>query len=120
MAYNQHEMDGAMRRRTDVGWSDQTIRSPLWYMDGARYGRIDARLTPDGGLEIRRHETGPSDLAVWGEDDHEATLRLGPQATARLALALIIERYAGRADALEALLELCEAHGVAASHSVWT
>jgi hypothetical protein len=95
-------------------------RSPLWIADGARYGRVEARLTAGGGLEIRRHEMGGGERDVWGEDDHEATLQIAPGDVAALALALLTERYAGRADALEALAELCEAHGVAARHSVWT
>lgn len=95
-------------------------RPPLWFADGARYGRIEARLTPDGGLEVRRHEMGAGERDVWGEDDHEATLRIAPGDVAALALALLTERYAGRADALESLADLCDAHGVAARHSVWT
>jgi hypothetical protein len=99
---------------------DRQVRSPLWFTDGPRYGRVDVRLTPGGGLEIRRHEMGAGDRDAWGEDDHEATLRIEPVEVAKLALALLTERYAGRADALEALIEVCETHGVIASHGVWT
>jgi len=99
---------------------EREARSPLWFSDGARYGRVEARLTPGGGLEIRRHEMGGGERDVWGEDDHEATLQIAPGEVARLALALLTERYTGRADALEALIALCDAHGVEARHNVWT
>jgi hypothetical protein len=63
---------------------------------------------------------GAADRSAWGEDDHEATLQIAPDEVARLALALISKAYAGRRDALEALLGLCEAHGVKARHNLWT
>ncbi|MDR3513869.1 MAG: hypothetical protein P4L73_19700 [Caulobacteraceae bacterium] len=99
---------------------DERTGANVWFADGARYGRVDVRFAPDGGLEVRRHEMGASDRAAWGEDDHEASLRLSPPAVARLALALLMERYAGRSDALEALKEFCEAQAIAADHDVWT
>jgi hypothetical protein len=92
----------------------------LWFRDGARYGRVDLRLLPDGGLEIRRHEMGSDERDAWGLDDHEASLRLSTGAVARLAFALLAERYAGRADTLEAVKAFCEDQGVAAAHAVWT
>ena len=99
---------------------DPDRRTPLWFMDGARYGRVEARFEPDGGLEITHHEMGAADRAVWGEDDHEASLRLEPGDVAKLAMALLRERCAGRADALEAVREICDTHGVPAKFSVWT
>jgi hypothetical protein len=93
---------------------------PLWFMDGGRYGRIDARRTSDGGLEILHREMGASDRAVWGEDDHEATLNIAPSDVAAFALALLSQRYAGRADALTALRDLCEDHGVPVAYANWT
>jgi hypothetical protein len=92
----------------------------LWFLDGARYGRVDLRLLADGGLEIRRHEMGAGDCDAWGLDDHEATLRLSPGAVARLAIALLAERYAGAPDALEAVKAFCEDEGIPAAHAVWT
>jgi hypothetical protein len=103
-----------------MAFEDRTVRTPLWAMDGARYGRVDVRLTPDGGLEVRRHEMGAGDRAAWGDDDHEAVLEVAPRDVAQFALAMIKEAYAGRRDALEALLDLCEDHGVDVRHAVWT
>ena len=92
----------------------------LWRTDGRRYGRIDVRLAPGGGLMVRRREIGAGDLAAWGEDEHEADLELSPDAVARLALALLQDRYVGQGDALEALRDYCEARDIPARHSVWS
>ncbi len=96
------------------------LRSPLWFMDGARYGRVEARLMADGGLEIRSHEMGAGERDVWGEDDAEATLRIAPADVARFALALVSGEYADRADAFNAIRALCETHDVPAAFAVWT
>ena len=95
-------------------------RSLLWRMDGARYGRIDARITADGALEIRRHEMGATDMAEWGADDHEATLRVEARDVAALLLALLADGYADRADALQAIREVCETRDIPAKFGVWT
>jgi hypothetical protein len=92
----------------------------LWRKDGARYGRIDARIVDDGALEIRRHEMGAADMAEWGADDHEATLRVEARDVAKLLLALLEDGYAGRADAMQAVRELCETRDIPAKFAVWT
>ena len=92
----------------------------LWFRDGARYARVDVRATACGGLVVTRHNMGAGLRDAWGQDDHEASLELSAEATARLAEALLAERFGGRADALEALKDFCEAHAVAARHGIWT
>jgi hypothetical protein len=95
-------------------------RVSLWFTDGARYGCVDARIDRGLGLEIRRREMGAGVRDAWGEDEHEATLCLSPAAVAELALALLAERYNGRADALEAIEALCEAADISPVHKVWS
>jgi hypothetical protein len=63
---------------------------------------------------------GETDLAEWGADDHEATLRVEARDVARLLLALLEDGYAGRADALQAVRALCEAQDIPAKFAVWT
>lgn len=92
----------------------------LWFRDGARYARVDAQVTPSGGLIVTRREMGAGPRDAWGEDDHQASLELTPQAAARLAMALLAERYADRPDALEALKGFCERHAVPVRYGVWT
>jgi hypothetical protein len=99
---------------------DRESVAPLWFRDGARYARVEVRATRDGALEILSHEMGAGDRAVWGEDDHEVTLRLEPRDLAKLASALLTERCGGRADALEAVRAICEEHDVPVKVSVWT
>ncbi len=100
--------------------SDRLGRKRLWFTDGARYGKVEVRLSDGGGLEITRHEMGGGERAAWGEDDEEVTLELDVADVAKLALALLTERYKGKQDAVEQIRDLCDAHDVPAKYSVWT
>lgn len=95
-------------------------RTLLWRTDGARYGRIDARVAADGALEIRSHDMGAAEMAQWGADDQEASVRVEGRDVARLLLALLQDGYAGRPDALQAIRELCETRAIPAKFAVWT
>ena len=95
-------------------------RALLGPSDGARRCKLVLELDETGSLTLLSHETGAGALAAWGEDDEEVTVRLDAGATARLALALLAERLKGRRDALQALAELCEAHGLESETARWT
>lgn len=99
---------------------DPSKAQNLWFLDGARYDRVDASILPGGGLRIRRRDLGPGEFAAWGEDEHEATLELSPEAVAALVLVLLKANFTGRADALEAVRDVCEAHGVEAQYGLWS
>ncbi|MDB5483169.1 MAG: hypothetical protein JWO83_4222 [Caulobacteraceae bacterium] len=88
--------------------------------DGARFRRMTLELDPDGGITLLSHEMGGTDQAPWGVDDEEITVRLDPEATSRLAFALLAEVLKGRSDAVPALLALAEAHGADAEVANWT
>jgi hypothetical protein len=88
--------------------------------DGARYRRVSLALERGGDLILTSHEMGASLEAAWGLDDAEITLQVAPDQLARLALALVAERLAGGEDAVQALAELCEEHGVDYRTACWT
>jgi hypothetical protein len=95
-------------------------RLSLWRSDGAAYLAVEAVATPQGGLLLRRHESGPSSQDGWGAHDREATLEITPEHVAKLALVLIEASLSGQADALERLKILCERREIPCRHAVWT
>ena len=94
--------------------------------DGARYRRVSLALEADGALLLTSHEMGASLEAAWGLDDKEITVRVAPDQLARLALALALAlaRVAGQLalgkDAVQALSDLCEEHGIDSRTACWT
>ena len=87
--------------------------------DGARYRRVALALE-GGDLVLSSHDVGASLEAAWGLDDEEITVRIAPDQLARLALALVAERLAGGEDAVQALSDLCDEHGVDYRTVCWT
>jgi len=92
--------------------------------DGARYRRVSLALEADGALLLTSHEMGASLEAAWGLDDKEITVRVAPDQLARLALALALALVAGQLalgkDAVQALSDLCEEHGIDSRTACWT
>jgi hypothetical protein len=88
--------------------------------DGAGYRKSSLELGADGSITLVRHDLGPGLEAAWGADDAEVSVRLAPDAVARLAFALLAETLADREDAAEVLAELCDTHGVSPIVARWT
>lgn len=100
--------------------ADRRVNNVLWRSDGARYERIEASATLEGGLYVRERDMGASDWAVFGADEYEATLEFAPADVVKLALALLSAGFAGNPDALARLEAFCKAEGVAFRFGVWT
>jgi hypothetical protein len=95
-------------------------RLSLLRSDGAAYLSVEAVATPQGGLVVRRHESGPSPQDAWGAHDREATLEITPEHVAKLALVLLEAGLSGQADALERLGALCERNDIPCRRAIWT
>jgi hypothetical protein len=88
--------------------------------DGSRYQQLTLELSATGELSLTTHEMGLSPEAAWGADDHELTLSLSPEQTARLVFALLAEDLKGRRDGLDRLRTLCKRHGLDHRLACWT
>ena len=88
--------------------------------DGARYQRLTLELEADGSLRLTSHVLGGSLQAAWGADDEEVTVRVSASQMGRLALAAAARCVHGRSDAVEALIELCDANDVPFEAVMWT
>jgi hypothetical protein len=88
--------------------------------DGARYRRVTLTLERDGAVVLRAHEMGGSLEAAWGLDDDEVTLSVPPEAIGRLTVALAAELLKGGENAVDHLMEICEAHDVSFRTACWT
>ena len=104
------------RPRRVAGGQDQL----LWRSDGARHARVEVRLTPEGGLTLRHHDTGATPRSAWGQDDYEATLEIEPEHLGALTLLLLQAGFGGQRDALEQLRTFCQRRGVPHRFAVWT
>ncbi len=108
------------RGGAEVAGPPRRVQRLLAPSDGPRYRQIVLTLGAAGDIGLALHEMGGSPTAPWGFDDLEITARLDPAAATRLTFDTLVGRLNGHADALERLLELCEAHGVIPEIACWT
>lgn len=97
-----------------------TLERTLWRRDGTRMAKIVARASRQGGVVVHLHEMGAQNHAEWGVDDREVSIELTPSGCAELVLALIEDRFGGRADALERFDEYCAERDIDGRRSDWT
>jgi hypothetical protein len=88
--------------------------------DGSRYRQTALAVEKDGAVTLSAHEMGAGLEAAWGADDEERTVSIPAEVVAKLAVALLAERLRGEADPIGALVDLCDAHGVAHRVACWT
>jgi hypothetical protein len=76
--------------------------------------------TADGALVLTSHDMGGSDLAPWGADDEEITVTLAPPDARRLTFDRLAGLLAGREDAVQVLLAVCDTHNFIPVVANWT
>jgi len=74
----------------------------------------------DGSLQIFYYDIGDRPMAMYGDSDYEAWATVAPAYIARLAFALLAEKFAGRTDALSELVKFCREHDIPVDVGVYT
>ncbi|MBU6371478.1 MAG: hypothetical protein KJS97_02025 [Alphaproteobacteria bacterium] len=66
----------------------------------------------DGAVQVFHYDIGSRALALHGDSDYEAWATVAPENVAKLAFALLAEKFAGRSDALTAMQKFCADHDI--------
>lgn len=66
----------------------------------------------NGAVQVFYYDIGPRALAAHGDSDYEAWAKVAPENIGKLAFALLAEKFAGRHDALTAMVKFCADHRV--------
>lgn len=73
----------------------------------------------NGAVRVFYYDIGPRALAAHGDSDYEAWATVAPENLSKLAFALLAEKFAGRHDALTAMMKFCADHGVPVDFGLW-
>jgi hypothetical protein len=83
----------------------------LFRHEGAASRSIQLAVSEDGAIVLdARDAAGASPM--FGDHRRHAVLTIPPEAIARLAFALLAERYRGLPNAVEAVRDLCRSEGL--------
>jgi len=81
---------------------------------------IDLELKEDGALQLFYYDIGEAAQRSFGDSDYEAWANVPAPEVAKLAFALLADRWRGDPQALSAFRDFCGEHGVAVESGSWT
>jgi len=87
--------------------------------DGTEFRSIILDLRPDGSLSVSGHDRGPYVEKWWGDADYEFWVDIPAEAVARLAFALLEEKYRDRLDAVDDLRDFLRAKRIPHEFDSW-
>lgn len=85
------------------------------FREGTRNRRsVGVTLHENGDVGIDLQDMGPTVQEIFGDEDYERWTIVPATEVPRLAVALLIDKYAGKAEAVDAFGEFCERNGIRA------
>lgn len=79
---------------------------------------IDVNVVKDGAVEVFFHDIGAAAQRMTGDSDYERALRIPSEQTAKLAMHLLAEKFAGDIQAQSKIEAYCKERGI--ETSVWS
>lgn len=87
--------------------------------DGTEYRSVRLSLAEGGAIKIDAHDMGPNVERFWDHEDYEYSVAVPASAVARLAVALLAEKFTGNLGAVDAFRSFCEMHAIAHKFDSW-
>jgi hypothetical protein len=87
--------------------------------DGPERRVVTLTVRGDASLCVEAVDSGPTAERCFGSIEVEWRLEIAREATWELAIALLMDRFQGRLNAVSELKELCQRQGVAHHFSGW-
>lgn len=86
----------------------------LYREERPEFRSVGLTLHDNGDVGIDQQDIAPSVEAAFGDSDYERWTIVPAAEVGRLAAALLVEKYRGRADAVDGFSAFCAEHGIAA------
>jgi hypothetical protein len=104
------------------GWSAPVVEHRVQLYNAEINGTsstIFGGCSAGGELALTGRDRGAAPLATWGQDEYEFWVTVAPGQKDALLLALIVERFGGRVDAVDRFREWLKARGVPHEFHNW-
>lgn len=114
-------MIAGSRRPSDGFDQGSAALDGILYRSENEGGRTTVSLErlEDGSLQIFYYDIGEDCRRMYGDSDYEAWVKVAPGELAKLAFALLADKYAGRHDAMSDFEKFCRAGGIEFNREVW-
>jgi hypothetical protein len=88
--------------------------------EGSEFRSVRLQLQADGAIRMHAYDRGATASLTFGRDEYEFWVTVPPVEVAKLALALLQERFGGRLQAVTELRDFCKQHEVVNEFGTWT
>jgi hypothetical protein len=106
-----------MANEADHPANQQSVR--LYQHEGATFSTTDARIRPDGALQLSGYDLGEAAQQFVGHDDYEYDVTLKPGHKDVLLLALLADRFGGDSCASSHFRHYLKAKGIPYDFDTW-
>ena len=95
----------------------KTVR--LYQHEGATSSTTDAKIMPDGSLQVSGYDIGAAAEAFVGHDDYECDVIVKPEHKDALLLALLADRFGGDSCATSHFMKFLDSKGIPYDFETW-
>ena len=88
--------------------------------EGAEFRSVRLQLQADGGVRLHAYDKGAAAKLTFDRDEYEFWVTVPPAQVARLAFALLAEKFGGRVQAVTEFRDFCKKHEIVNEFSTWT
>jgi hypothetical protein len=98
---------------------NEKLFAELYRQDGANSRSVRLTVKPDGAVQIETQDMGEQVERIWGDSDYEFWIDIPAAELAKLAFALLKDRYAGRSGAVDELSRFCKEQQIDYKRGSW-
>jgi len=97
----------------------ETYETELFRQEGVEFRSVRLEVREDGALRLDCQDMGEAAERVWGADGYEFWVDVPAGELRKLALALLREKYANRAGAVDEFRDSCKGAGIEHHWDSW-
>jgi len=91
----------------------------LYRQEGSEFRSVRLEIREDGALRLDCQDMGANVKRMWGDEDYEFWVDVPAGELRKLAFALLREKYANRAGAVDEFRDFCKEAGIEHKWDSW-
>lgn len=97
----------------------EAYSAETYRQEGAEFRSVRLSVSADGSVRLQAQDMGKLTEEIWGDADYEFWVDVPAMALAKLAFALMREKYSNRSGAVDEFRAFCEKEGIEHKWANW-
>jgi hypothetical protein len=98
---------------------NEKYSTELYRQEGTNFRSVRLTVKPDGSVFMETQDMGEQVERIWGDSDYEFWIDVPAGALTKLVFALLRNRYAGQAGAVDEFRDFCKKEGIDHEWDSW-